>query len=112
MLNNLEVVNGSMSPEFKSDIFDYQVEVEKDVLALVLDYEAPFIIEVYENELFTYTLKVLKEETQTMSGIIDNYEKVEVSAETPWIQNLITPGISVVCFITIVFLFCVIFKKK
>lgn len=131
MLNNLEVVNGSISPEFKSDIFEYQVEVENDVLALVLDYDAPknatitvygndyltdgenhVIIEVYENELVTYTLTVYKEESQTVAGIENTYEKVEISANDSWAKDLITPGIGIVCFMTIIMLFCIIFRKK
>ncbi|MBE6148838.1 MAG: hypothetical protein E7167_05080 [Firmicutes bacterium] len=131
MLNNLKVVNGSMNPVFRSDIFEYQVEVEKDVLALILDYDAPkdavitvygndyltdgenhVIIEVYENELFTYTLTVLKEESQTVSEFINSYEKVEVSKENAWLKDLITPGISIVCFMAIITLFCIIFRKK
>ena len=130
MLNSLEVVNGSMSPQFVSDIFEYNVTVNDEVVSLVLDYKAPegatvtiygndyltegenhVIIEVYEDELKTYTLTVMKESSSEAASTYNSYEKVEVNTNA-WYKELITPGISVICFMTIVFLFCIIFRKK
>ena len=131
MLNNLEVVNGSISPEFRSDILEYQVMVDKEVLTLVLNYETSenatvtiygndyltegenhVIIEVYENELQTYTLNVFKEGSKLASNLLDTYEKVEIDAGNLPVKEYITPTISIICFLTIAFLFCIIFKKK
>lgn len=130
MLNDLEAVNGSMSPQFSPSILEYNVSVDEDVMSLILNYDAPIdatvtihgnnyltegenhvLIEVYQNELVTYKLTVFKSSSETMSGIMNDYQKVEVM-ESRWYDNLITPGISIVCFLTIVILFCIIFKKK
>ena len=130
MLNDLEAVNGSMSPQFSPSILEYNVSVDEDVMSLILNYDAPIdatvtihgnnyltegenhvLIEVYQNELVTYKLTVFKSSSETMSGIMNDYQKVEVM-ESRWYDNLITPGISIVCFLTIVILFCIIFKKR
>lgn len=130
MLDSLEVLNGSMTPEFKSDEFEYNVVVDEDVLALVMDYEAPenvsitvygnnhltegenhVLIEVYDTEVKTYTLTVMKQASSEVSGFESVYEKVEVDSNQEW-REYVTPGIGIVCFLTIAFLFCVIFKRK
>lgn len=131
MLNSLEVLNGTIHPEFAPDVFEYDVDVDKDVLTLVFDCKGPegstitvhgndyltegenhVLIEVYDKEVITYTLTVMKESSSEVSSLFDTSTKVEVNANDKWYKDLITPGISIVCFITIVMLFCIIFKKK
>ena len=132
MLNSLEVVNGSISPTFRKDVFEYDVNISDEVLSLVLDYEAPLgatvtiygndyltdgenhvIIEVYEDELVTYMLNVMKESSKEVFSDLNTYAKVEVGADdNSHFNNLITPSIAIVCFLTIVTLFSIIFKKK
>ncbi|MBQ6840585.1 MAG: hypothetical protein IJO63_00510 [Bacilli bacterium] len=131
MLNSLEVVNGSMSPSFKENIFEYTVNVSDEALALVLnckaedgatitvygnDYLTPgenhVIIEVYKEALVTYTLTVLKNESDEVANMVGLYDKVEVNANSPWYKDYITPIIGITCFLTIISLFCIIFKKK
>lgn len=131
MLNNLKVVNGSITPEFNSEIFEYDVEVEDTVISLVLDYEVDkdatvtvygnnfltkgenhVLIEVFKDKLYTYTLVVNKEETKEIIGEVSNGEKIEVSLKNDILSDLLLPGIIGICFLTIVALFCVIFRKK
>lgn len=130
MLENLEVLNGSMTPEFKSDVYEYNVVVNEDAMTLILKYQAlndasvtvygnnyltpgenHVLIELFDKEVKTYTLTVMKESTEEVMSFDNNYAKVEVNADSAW-RDLITPGISIVCFLTIVLLFCVIFRKK
>lgn len=131
MLNSLEVVNGSISPEFKPDVFEYTVNVSDEVLALVLNCKAEegatitvygndyltagenhVIVEVYKDELFTYTLTVYKTESDEVMNIYNEAQALEVKQNDPWYQNFIIPIISISCFITIITLFSIIFKKK
>ena len=130
MLNNLEVVNGSMSPQFSPTILEYNVSVDADTVSLILNYDTSLdakvtihgntyltegenhvLIEVFEDELTTYTLTVFKSSSETVGGIYNEYQKIEAN-ESHWYDELITPGISIMCFLTIVFLFCIIFKKR
>ena len=129
MLNSLEVVNGSISPEFKPDVFEYTVNVSDEVLALVLNCKAEedatitvygndyltegenhVIVEVYKDELFTYTLAVYKAESDEVMNIYNDAQALEVKHNEPWYQNFIIPIISIGCFITIITLFSIIFK--
>ena len=131
MLNSLKVVNGSMTPAFEENVFEYTVIVGEEVLSLVLDYEVSegstitiygndyltegenhVIIETYEDELVSYTLTVMKNADSEVSSLVNAYDKVEINVDAPWYKDYITPGISIICFMTIVFLFCIIFKKK
>jgi len=129
MLDSLEILNGSITPEFKPEEYNYEVLVDENTLSLEIKYTAPksssvtiygndyltsgenhVLIEVYESEVKTYTLTVYKEEAK-VSSVISNYEKVEVDARSKF-NEFITPAISITCFILIVFLFCIIFRKK
>ena len=131
MLNSLEVVNGSISPEFKPDVFEYTVNVSDEVLALVLNCKADegatitvygndyltegenhVIIEVYKDELITYTLTVYKSEETEVVDMYTNAQVLEVSQDSPWYEDYIIPIISICCFITIITLFSIIFKKN
>jgi len=130
MLNSFEVVNGIIDPLFQSDIYEYNVTVDENVVTLILDYKASdgavvtvygndyltegenhVLIEVYDEKLITYTLNVYKNISQEASNLIDTSQKVEIRADS-WYQNLITPGIGVCCFLTIVVLLSIIFRKK
>lgn len=130
MLEDLEVLNGSMTPEFKPGIYEYNVVVDENVMSLILDYqtlndasvtiygndyltsgENHVLIELYDGQVKTYTLTVMKEESSFVSLFDNEYEKVEVGNFGVW-KDYLTPGISVLCFLTIVILFCVIFRKN
>mgnify|MGYP003235290300 CR=1 FL=1 len=118
MLYNLEVLNGEMTPDFSSEVFDYDVNVDSSALTLIFNYdtcdnckvtvygnsnltsgENHVLIEVYDKKVTTYTLTVYKE------------KKTVVNTEDKPKEFLI-PIISVICFLTILVLFYVIFHKK
>ena len=130
MLNNLQVLNGSLSPDFSSNIYEYEVEVD-DAISLILEYDsqndAPVtiygndnltegenhvLIEVFDEKVTTYTLVVNKKTATAAANYHNTYEKVEVPIKNEFLNDLITPGISVICFITIAILFAVIFHKR
>ena len=127
MLYNLEVLNGEISPDFSSEVFDYNVNVDSSTLTLIFNYdtcdnckvtvygnsylssgENHVLIEVYDEKVTTYTLTVYKEkkETQVFSEVktaVDTNEKT---------NEFLIPIILVICFLTILVLFYVIFHKK
>lgn len=129
MLDNLEITNGSMTPKFNKNIFNYEVYIDSDVTSLDLNYELSsdypvtiygndyltegeghVLIEVFDNEVITYTLTVYKEEVQEVFN--DNtYSSVEVSNNS-FIHEHITPITITSSFILIALLFCIIFRKK
>ena len=130
MLNSLKVLNGSLSPNFNSNIYEYEVEVD-DAISLILEYDTSdnatvtiygndnltegenhVLIEVFDEKVITYTLLVNKKTTETVAGYDNIYEKVEVSIKDEFLHDLITPGITVICFITIVILYSIIFHKR
>ena len=49
MLNNLEIKNGSISPEFDSNITNYEVHVSDAAICLVMEFETD-----EENEIVVY----------------------------------------------------------
>ncbi len=127
MLYNLEVLNGEISPDFSSEVFDYNVNVDSSTLTLIFNYDTcdnckvtvygnsylssgknHVLIEVYDEKVTTYTLTVYKEkkETQVFSEVktaVDTNEKT---------NEFLIPIILVICFLTILVLFYVIFHKK
>ena len=127
MLYNLEVLNGEMSPDFSSEVFDYNVNVDSSALTLIFNYdtcencsvtvygnsnltsgENHVLIEVYDKKVTTYTLNVYKEKKEAQV-----FSEVKTPVDTSNKQNeFLIPIISVICFLTILVLFYVIFHKK
>ena len=128
MLENLEIVNGLLSPEF--DIYNniYSVDVASDVSSLVINYEVSdgYIVniidnhdldygenEVYiqvikESEINTYTLLVYKENVEKVINYEDLVDTVEVQSE----MNPYTPYIIIgSCLIIILVVFYFLFLK-
>lgn len=128
MLYNLEVVNGEMTPAFSSDVFIYDVKVSDEVLSLMLNYDAPLdsdvtiygnsyltsgnnhvLVEVYDGKVTTYTLNVYKEmETQ---DVFKEYTKSQTIKEEI-LSDVTKPLIGSICFLLIVALYCIIFRKR
>ena len=122
VLEDLNVVNGELTPEF--DIYNniYSVSVAEDVDALVIDYEvtAGYVVNIVDNydlvpgenevyiqvikdeEINTYILLVNKE----MSEIVINYdyllEPLEIEEELP---EYVAPLIGGICFFIILCVF-------
>ena len=98
MLNNLKILNGSITPVFDSSIKDYEVEVSDTVISLVMEYDTDennsitiygnhnlsigenhVLVEVYDGtNVNTYTLTVYKGISSTINEQ-STYEKIEVS---------------------------------
>ena len=129
MLYNLEVLNGEISPNFSSEVFNYVVNVNKDILTLVFNYdtcdnctvtvygnnnltpgENHVLIEVYDDKVTTYTLVVNKEYTSETPVFKDVNSAKEIKDVSD--KSYITPLIGTLCFFTILALFCIIFHKK
>ncbi len=129
MLEDLEILNGIITPEF--DIYNniYSVSIAEDVEELVINYKVsddyvvniidnnnlvPGENEVYiqvikENEINTYTLLVNKEETEQASNLEYLLEPLEVKEELP---TYVAPLIIGSCIFLMLVFFLIIFKKK
>lgn len=129
MLEDLEILNGIITPEF--DIYNniYSVSIAEDVEELVINYKVsddyvvniidnnnlvPGENEVYiqvikENEINTYTLLVNKEETEQTSNLEYLLEPLEVKEELP---TYVAPLIIGSCIFLMLVFFLIIFKKK
>ncbi len=128
MLYNLEILNGEITPQFSSEVFNYEVNVDSSALTLIFNYdtcdtcnvtvygnnfltegENHVLIEVYDKELITYTLIVNKEK-KSESVFSETNDKVEIKVNNN--KEIFTPLIGVICFLSILTLFYVIFHKK
>ncbi len=129
MLEDLEILNGIISPEF--DIYNniYSVSILEDVDELVINYKVsdgyvvniidnnnlvPGENEVYiqvikENEINTYTLLVNKEETEDVADLEYLLEPLEVKEELP---TYVAPLIGGSCLFLIFIFFLIIFRKR
>lgn len=129
MLEDLEILNGIISPEF--DIYNniYSVSILEDVDELVINYKVsdgyvvniidnnnlvPGENEVYiqvikENEINTYTLLVNKEETEDVADLKYLLEPLEVKEELP---TYVAPLIGGSCLFLIFIFFLIIFRKR
>lgn len=129
MLEDLEILNGIISPEF--DIYNniYSVSILEDVDELVINYKVsdgyvvniidnnnlvPGENEVYiqvikENEINTYTLLVNKEETEDVADLEYLLEPLEVKEELP---TYVAPLVGGSCLFLIFIFFLIIFRKR
>lgn len=129
MLEDLEILNGIISPEF--DIYNniYSVSILEDVDELVINYKVsdgyvvniidnnnlvPGENEVYiqvikENEINTYTLLVNKEETEDVADLKYLLEPLEVKEELP---TYVAPLVGGSCLFLIFIFFLIIFRKR
>lgn len=129
MLEDLEILNGIISPEF--DIYNniYSVSILEDVDELVINYKVSdgYVVniidnnnlvsgenEVYiqvikENEINTYTLLVNKEETEDVADLKYLLEPLEVKEELP---TYVAPLVGGSCLFLIFIFFLIIFRKR
>lgn len=128
MLEYLEILNGSITPQFNTNIFDYDVYVDDTVFFLDLKYnenidivvygneyltegESRVLIEVfYNNKVYSYNLIVHKPKTETVfktEQVIEN-----ISLKDQIISDIKLPLISSICFVIIVITFTILFRKK
>ena len=129
MLNDLEIINGELSPEFDSLNNIYSVTVTEDIDELVLEYSVSdgYIVNVIDNqdldegenevylqvikdeEINTYTLLVYKERSEPVFNYEYIPEVIEVDSEPP---EYIAPLIGGICFLIILIVFLLLFKKR
>ena len=128
MLNNLEILNGSITPVFDSSIKDYEVEVSDTTISLVMQYDTDednqitiygndnllngenhVLIEVYDgNKVNTYTLTVYKGLKDVSTKINENV-KIEVVGKE-YNNTVIQYSIIIFTIIIIILLYRLIFK--
>lgn len=129
MLNDLEIINGELSPEFDCLNNIYSVTIPENVDELVMDYSVTdgYIINVIDNkdlasgenevyiqvikdeEINTYTLLVYKESSEPVFNYDYNLDTVEVEEELP---EYVAPLIGGSCFLIILIVFLLLFKKR
>lgn len=129
MLEDLNIVNGELTPEF--DIYNniYSVSVAGYVDELVIDYEVTdgYVVNVIDNhdlvpgenevyiqvikneEINTYTLLVNKKSSEAVVNYDYLLEPLEVEEELP---EYVAPLIGGICFFIILCTFLLLFKKK
>ena len=129
MLEDLNIVNGELTPEF--DIYNniYSVSVAGYVDELVIDYEVTdgYVVNVIDNhdlvpgenevyiqvikneEINTYTLLVNKKSSEAVVNYDYLLEPLEVEEELP---EYVAPLIGGICFFIILCTFLFLFKKK
>ena len=129
VLEDLNIVNGELTPEF--DIYNniYSVSVAGYVDELVIDYEVTdgYVVNVIDNhdlvpgenevyiqvikneEINTYTLLVNKESSEAVVNYDYLLEPLEVEEELP---EYVAPLIGGICFFIILCTFLLLFKRK
>ena len=129
MLNDLEIINGELSPEFDCLNNIHSVTIPENVDELVMDYSGTdgYIVNVIDNkdlasgenevyiqvikdeEINTYTLLVYKESSEPVFNYDYNLDTVEVEEELP---EYVAPLIAGSCLIVILIVFLLLFKRK
>lgn len=129
MLEDLRILNGTMTPEF--DIYNniYSVDVDEKVTSLVIEYdiEDDYTVNIIDNNNFTsgentvyiqiikdkvietYTLLVFKENAKEVINYDLYIEPLEVEKKLP---EYVLPTIIGSCIFIIIIFFIIIFKKK
>ena len=131
MLEDLKILNGSISPDFKSNVYEYEVVVDNTTFSLLINYQISndktiviygndnltegqnhVLIEICDGKTVeTYTLNVFKEETKSAASY-EEFDSIEVPIENTLLKDITTPGIFGIGFLIIIILFCIIFKRK
>ena len=129
VLEDLNIVNGELTPEF--DIYNniYSVSISEEIDELVIDYKVTdgYVVNIIDNhdlvpgenevyiqvvkddEINTYTLLVNKESSEEVINYDYLLEPLEVEEELP---GYVTPLIGGICFFIILCTFLLLFKRK
>lgn len=129
MLEDLNIVNGELTPEF--DIYNniYSVSISEEIDELVIDYKVTdgYVVNIIDNhdlvpgenevyiqvikneEINTYTLLVNKKSSEAVVNYDYLLEPLEVEEELP---EYVAPLIGGICFFIILCTFLLLFKKK
>ena len=130
MLKRLEILNGELSLKFDSLNTRYTVKMTNEDEELKLNYEieeddeisifnnhltedkTEVVITVYnEGESTSYYLEVYKKEAEEAADTLNYFESLEVKTDT-YLPKYVAPLIASICFLVILFLFTVLFKKR
>ena len=130
MLKKLEILNGELSVKFDPLNTRYTVNIPMDEEELKINYEidkedcisifnnknikdnTEVVITVYNDEEITsYYLEVYKDKNEEANAFEDYFKSLEVKTNN-YTPEYIAPLIAGVCFILILFLFTVLFKKR
>lgn len=132
MLENLEIVNGKLSPKFDPYNDTYSVFITEDVDSLVLNYTITdgceiniinnsnldekenlvYLEIITEKEKNVYTLIVNKEKSTVASTFDEGLIALETSKEPEVLPDYVAPLIAIFCFLIILFAFVILFRKK
>lgn len=129
VLEDLNIVNGELTPEF--DIYNniYSISISEEIDELVIDYKVTdgYVVNVIDNhdlvpgenevyiqvikneEINTYTLLVNKKSSEAVVNYDYLLEPLEVEEELP---EYVAPLIGGICFFIILCTFLLLFKKK
>ena len=127
MLKDFIVYNGYMTSEFNPEVFYYEIELDEGENTLDFNYEATgkvsvygndfltsgdnhIIIEVYDEEVSTYTFLVHKEKVLKAIEVME--QTSDTSIKDSIISDIKTPGIATLTFLIIILLYCIIFKRR
>ncbi len=130
MLKDLKIINGDMSLKFDSlntiytidltddsSVLKFQHEIdEKDNISIVgndlKDGMNEVVLTVYnDKEMMSYYLYVYKEEILQASNNVETQIALNIK-QNDKISDYALPSISVICFLTILLLFTLLFKKR
>ena len=129
VLEDLNIVNGELTPEF--DIYNniYSVSISEEIDELVIDYKVTdgYVVNIIDNhdlvpgenevyiqvikneEINTYTLLVNKKSSEEVINYDYLLEPLEVEEELP---EYVAPLIGGICFFIILCTLLLLFKKK
>ena len=130
MLDNLEVLNGTLSLKFDPLNTKYTVLLnDKNDMALQFQYQVPDGVEVFitnnylvneytvviltvkdEDATMDYKFYVYKEDSTDVADYFPIQKSIEVEATE--LSPYAVPGISSICFLIILIVFAILFHKK
>ena len=129
MLKELKILNGELSLEFDSLNTIYTVNLSNDDNMLLLEYKIDendyisikgnnliegkneVVITVYNDKNSTsYYLEVYKDSSKNV--VLNTSKEVGINVAKTEMPDYVVPSIAVVCFLTILFLFVLLFKKS
>lgn len=129
MLKELKILNGELSLEFDSLNTIYTVNLSNDDNMLLLEYKIDendyisikgnnliegkneVVITVYNDKNSTsYYLEVYKDSSTNV--VLNTSKEVGINVAKTEMPDYVVPSIAVVCFLTILFLFVLLFKKS
>lgn len=130
MLKKLTILNGELSIKFNSLNTRYTVNMTTNEEELKLEYEidekdnisiynnhlendkTEVVITVYnDEESMSYYLEVYPKKEEQVTEVEDYFASLEVKSEEK-MPEYVAPLIAVTCFLLILFLFAILFKKK